>query len=190
MKTVFVLLSLSLLITAAVARKSTAAASQSKTTLTERQSSDSCIDFLEMKFHFFFFFWWWTLSAPRHLITFWWARKSKLYTTWKPGLSWEASIDHHDSVFVCHLCRMKQVRFSSNQYSCPLLLWNSTRFTRTCSRNCGLKHIFTVVVHSNLVAEWIQWRHWQSINLLPSVDIKSEENTILTFRCLNTLMKT
>lgn len=125
---------------------------------------------------------------PRHLITFWWARKSKLYTTWKPGLSWEASINHHDSVFVCHLCWMKQVRFSFNQYSCPLLLWNSTRFTRTCSRNCELKHIFTVVVHSNLVVEWIQWRHWQSINLLPSVDIKSKENTILTFRCLNTLI--
>lgn len=72
---------------AAAARKSTATASQRRKkniTLTERQSSGSCIDFLEMKFY--------VLvmnsenSLPSHYI-FWRAGKSHPYSTWKPALS-------------------------------------------------------------------------------------------------------
>lgn len=109
MKTVFVLLSLSL-----SPHHSSSSEEKHSCSLSKQKHSDRKAE-LRLLHRFpgdevlFFIFWWWTLSAPRHLITFWWARKSKLYTTWKPGLSWEARINHHDSVFVCHLCRMKQV---------------------------------------------------------------------------------
>lgn len=63
------------------------------------------------------------------------------------------SIELHDSVFVCHLCLMKQVGFSFNQYSCPLPPCKETDLIRACSRNCELRHIF----HSSSARQSCGW---------------------------------
>lgn len=85
-----------------------------------------------------FMFWWWTQKT-----TFFGGLENPIHTQ-HGNLRWAVwqSIELHDSVFVCHLCPMKRVGFSFNQYSCPLPLCKEVDFTRTCSHNCELRHIF------------------------------------------------
>lgn len=90
-----------------------------------------------------FMFWWWTQTTACHLATFFGGLENPICTQ-HGSLRWAEwqSIQLRDSVFVCHLCPMKQVGFGFNQYSCPLPPCKETDFTRTRSYNCELRRIF------------------------------------------------
>lgn len=101
-----------------------------------------------------FMFWWWTQKTACHLTAFFGGLENPIHTQ-HGSLRWaeRQSTELHDSVFVCHLCLMKQVGFSFNQYSRPLPLCKETDFTRTCSRNCEPRPIF----HSSSARQSCGW---------------------------------
>lgn len=133
-----------------------------------------------------FMFWWWTQKTACHLTTFFGWPENPNHTQ-HGSLRWaeRQSIELHDSVFVCHLRLMKQVGFSFNQYSCPLLLCKETDFTRTCSRNCELRHIF----HSSSARQSCGWVG-PSETLTKYVPASPEDKKTLSWGDKNTAIPT